>query len=171
VFVPIDGSLVSRTAAEFALHYAETTGAELTLGLLSERRVQPAEDDESKPDMFPGRKRRRTDLQSMPPPMNPAADPPPRSSAVPDSPEEELIRISAVFRISSVKPTIRRIDYDPGLGAVADAIVNGKFDLVVLGAENRAVRRRLFFGHENELILALEHVTTLILVPHRSRRH
>jgi hypothetical protein len=76
-----------------------------------------------------------------------------------------------VFRVAQIKPRIERIDYDPGLGAVADTIERGGYDLVVLGAENRAVRRRLFFGHENQRIIDLDSVTTTILVPNLSRLH
>jgi hypothetical protein len=60
-----------------------------------------------------------------------------------------------------------RIAYDPGFGTVAESILRGGHGLVVLGAENRAVRRRLFFGHENEKIINLDSVTTVILVPRR----
>lgn len=43
--------------------------------------------------------------------------------------------------------------------------------MVVLGAENRAVRKRLFFGHENQRIIDLAGVTTLILVPNLRSAH
>jgi len=70
-----------------------------------------------------------------------------------------------------LRPKIVGIDYDPGLGSVAYTIARGGYDLVVLGAENRAVRKRLFFGHENEKILDLDSVTTAILVPGSKRAH
>jgi Kef-type K+ transport system membrane component KefB/nucleotide-binding universal stress UspA family protein len=124
VFVPVDGSTVSRIAAEFAQHYAESANAELTLGILSEQSGGELLD-----------------------------------------PTEELVRISPVFRIAKVLPRIERLHYDPTRRVVADAIRRGGYDLVVVGAENRAVRRRLFFGHENEQVIQLDTVTTVILVP------
>jgi len=106
------------------------------------------------------------------PRSQPLTDPPPRLSNVPtDADVETLIRISPVFRVSALRPKIMAIDYDPGLGSVAYAIARGGYDLVVLGAENRAVRKRLFFGHENEKILDLDSVTTAILVPGSKRGH
>jgi Kef-type K+ transport system membrane component KefB/nucleotide-binding universal stress UspA family protein len=161
VFVPIDGTAVSRIAAEFGLLCAQGAGAELTLGLLSERRVTqlPAQPDAPPSPSQP----------SDPPPESldgRGSGPPLRVSRLPaDEAAEELERISPVFRIAPIKPRIERIDYDPGLGAVAETITRGGYDLVVLGAENRAVRRQLFFGHENQRIIDLDSVTTAILVP------
>jgi Kef-type K+ transport system membrane component KefB/nucleotide-binding universal stress UspA family protein len=175
VFVPIDGSSVSRMAAEFALLYAESTGAELTLGLLSERRAPQVTIHGV--DTLPGVQRASRPGSSVrPPPVEIESEhlteAPPRVSELPrDAAEEELIRISPVFRVSTLRPRIERIDYDPGLGAVADTIEQGGYDMVVLGAENRAVRQRLFFGHENQRIIDLDSVTTTILVPSTPARH
>ena len=189
VFVPIDGSSVSRIAAEFALHYAESIGAELTLGIVSDRRATLIEEHEVRPDTLPGTALGRsaqhtlTETWSAHPVPNfprsddeprsqPLTDPPPRLSNVPtDADSETLMRISPVFRVSTLRPKILGIDYDPGLGSVAYTIARGGYDLVVLGAENRAVRKRLFFGHENEKILDLDSVTTAILVPGSKRAH
>jgi Kef-type K+ transport system membrane component KefB/nucleotide-binding universal stress UspA family protein len=153
VFVPIDGSAVSRVAAEIALRYAESLGAELTLGVLSERRG-PSASHTSLPDALPPSERGESE------------DFPDFPSAHLD-PDDELVRISPVFRVTKIRPRIQRIDYEPGLGTVSAAIQKGGYDLVVLGAENRAVRRRLFFGHENQRIIALDSVTTAIVVPRR----
>ena len=167
VFVPIDGSSVSRLAAEFALHYAQATGAELTLGILSERQVTPFSVHSQRPDTLPGEP-----IDLAPGTATAAID---ASLLGPESGQlttnEQLARISRVFRVASLEPRIEPIDYDPGLGAVADAIVRGQHTLVVLGAENRSVRRHLFFGHENQRILDLDTVTTTILVPRAPRPH
>jgi Kef-type K+ transport system membrane component KefB/nucleotide-binding universal stress UspA family protein len=189
VFVPIDGSSVSRVAAEFALHYAESIGAELTLGIVSDRRAALVEEHEVRPDTLPGGPLGRSTQHTLTetwlahsapavsrsddePRSQPLTDPPPRLSNLPtDADVETLIRISPVFRVSALRPKILGIDYDPGLGSVALAIARGGYDLVVLGAENRAVRKRLFFGHENEKILDLDSVTTAILVPGSKRPH
>jgi Kef-type K+ transport system membrane component KefB/nucleotide-binding universal stress UspA family protein len=177
VFVPIDGSFASRTAAEFALHYAEAAGGSLTLGILSDRPRGPMMSHGDAPDVLPDV---TIDESDSTPPQDvdgvsggrgdPSSEPPPRPSDLPsEAAGEELARISPVFRISTLKPRIVRIDYDPGLGGVADVIMSGGYDLVVLGAENRAVRKRLFFGHENRRIIDLDAVTTAILVPSRGR--
>jgi Kef-type K+ transport system membrane component KefB len=189
VFVPIDGSSVSRVAAEFALHYAESIGAELTLGIVSDRRAALVEEHDVRPDTLPGsplgRSMQHTLTETWPahpspafsrsdeePRSQPLTDPPPRLSNLPtDADVETLTRISPVFRISTLRPKILGIDYDPGLGSVALTIARGGYDLVVLGAENRAVRKRLFFGHENEKILDLDSVTTAILVPGKKGTH
>ncbi len=169
VFVPIDGSSVSRVAAEFALHYAEAIGAELTLGIVSDRRTQLSI-QEGRPDTLPTHTAipRSDDEQER---SQRLTDPARLSSVPTDADTEALIRISPVFRVATLRPKIVGIDYDPGHGTVAYAIARGGYELVVLGAENRAVRKRLFFGHENERILDLDSVTTAILVPSTRRNH
>lgn len=173
VFVPVDGSSVSRAAAEFALHYAEAVGADLTLGLLSERRGGRSSlsgvQSDSISDTSPTRPLPLS--RSWPEITIESAEPSVPVQRTPEQLMEELVRISPVFRISPLKPQVIRIDYDPGLGSVANIIARGKYGLVVLGAENRAVRQRLFFGHENERIINLDSVTTIILVPHLRRAH
>lgn len=42
---------------------------------------------------------------------------------------------------------------------------SGKYDLVVIGAENRAVQHRLFFGHDNERLIRNATVTVAIAIP------
>jgi nucleotide-binding universal stress UspA family protein len=175
LFVPIDGSTVSRLAAEFALRFAEATAADLTLAFVAERRAAPVDPDQN-PDDLPERGRpslaEGAPLSWRPP----ASDPPPadrlsRVSELPSDSVEYLARISPAFRVSGVKPNIVHLDYDPSHSATAAAIVAGRYDIVVLGAENRAVRKRLFFGYENQRIIDLQSVTTLILVPNFARIH
>jgi Kef-type K+ transport system membrane component KefB/nucleotide-binding universal stress UspA family protein len=63
--------------------------------------------------------------------------------------------ISTVFRASKVKPRVVRWDQS----------VNDGHDLVVLGAENRAIQNRLFFGTDNERLIAEESHAVAIVVP------
>ncbi len=64
-------------------------------------------------------------------------------------------RISSVFRASSIKPrVVRWVDH-----------VQDGHDLVVLGAENRAIQNRLFFGSDNERLIAEETLAVAIVVP------
>jgi Kef-type K+ transport system membrane component KefB/nucleotide-binding universal stress UspA family protein len=144
VLVPVDGSLASRLAVELALRYAEATGAALTLALLTERRPQVAA---------------YADLSGTHP----------LAVAPASNPDEELERISVVFRASAIKPSIIHLAFEPGSNAVAQAVEKGRYDLVVLGAENRAVQHRLFFGYENERLIRATRVPVVVVVPNLTR--
>ncbi|HEY5090409.1 MAG TPA: universal stress protein, partial [Polyangia bacterium] len=133
----------SRTAVELALRYAEATGAELTLAILTERRPQAAAS---------------ADLSGAHPPVE-----------APANSAQELARISVVFRASRVVPAIIHLAFDPGSSAVAQAVEKGRYDLVVLGTENRAVQHRLFFGYENERLIRATRVPVLVVVPNLAR--
>jgi nucleotide-binding universal stress UspA family protein len=143
LLVPVDGSLVSRIAVEFAARYAEITSAELTLALLAEHRPQAAawSDEEGS----------GTDES-----VQPVSD-------------EELARVSLVFRAVEKKPKILHLDYDPSSSALAAQVATGQYDLVVIGAENRAVQNRLFFGYENERLIRDSDVSIAVVVPHVGR--
>ncbi|MBI4509704.1 MAG: cation:proton antiporter [Deltaproteobacteria bacterium] len=139
LLVPIDGSLVSKIAVEFAVRYAEVVGAELTLAVIKEHRPQAAAylDEEG---------------------AVPQAETAPLA-------EEELERISRVFRASEVRPTILRLDYDPTSSALLEEVAMGRHDLVILGAENRAVQNRLFFGYDSERLIRQSPIAVTIVVP------
>jgi nucleotide-binding universal stress UspA family protein len=140
ILVPVDGSVASRTAVELALRYAETTQAALSLAVLTERRPQAAA---------------YADVSGT----HPISDDQPTSA-------EELERISVVFRASAFTPTILHLAYDPRSSAVAHAVEKGQYDLVVVGAENRAIQHRLFFGYDNERLIRATRVPVLVVVPH-----
>ncbi len=139
LLVPVDGSIGSRLAVELAVRYAEATGADLTLAVLTERRPQAAA---------------YADLSGT----HVLAD-------APATGDEELARISVVFRASDVKPSIVHLTFDPRSSPVAEAVEKGNYDLVVLGTENRAVQHRLFFGYENERLIRATRVPVLVVVP------
>jgi nucleotide-binding universal stress UspA family protein len=82
---------------------------------------------------------------------------------------EELERISVVFRASRLRPTILHLAYDPRSSAVAQMVEKGSYDLVVLGAENRAIQHRLFFGYENERLIRATRVPVVVVVPHLTK--
>jgi Kef-type K+ transport system membrane component KefB/nucleotide-binding universal stress UspA family protein len=142
VLVPFDGGVFSRVAVEFAVRYAEATGAQLTIALLIERMPQAARlaADESAP------------VEEERP-----------------SPEAELERVSRIFRAVELRPTILRLTYDPQSDAVNSEASSGAYDLVVIGAENRAIRHRLFFGYSSERLLANENIAVAIIVPNVAR--
>ena len=54
---------------------------------------------------------------------------------------------------------------DPTHSALADEVGSGRYDLVVLGAENRAIQHRMFFGYENERLMQAENRAVTIVVP------
>jgi len=143
LLVPVDGSIGSRLAVELALRYAEATGAELMLAVMTERRPQAAA---------------YVDISGTHPPAE-----------SPVSGEEELARISVVFRASPVKPNVMHLAYDPRTSPVAQAVEKGNYDLVVLGTENRAVQHRLFFGYENERLIRAARVPVVVVVPNLGR--
>jgi Kef-type K+ transport system membrane component KefB/nucleotide-binding universal stress UspA family protein len=186
VFVPVDGSAVSRLAAELGLRFAESTGATLTLAFVSERRMREQHVGPVEPDTLPGAAPEAHDagtlILGVPPTPDLSGPPLPigrapsivdgdRASVIGDAPLPELLaRVSPAFRVTTIQPEVLQLDYDPTNAAVAKAIVTGGHDLVVLGAENRAVRRRLFFGYESQRIIALESATMVILVPKAKTR-
>ncbi len=143
LLVPVDGSVASRLAVDLSLRYAEATGASLTLAIMTERRPQAAA---------------YADMSGTHVPVEVAA-----TSA------EELHRISVAFRASEVKPDIIHLAFDPRSSAVAATVDNGGYDLVVIGAENRAIQHRLFFGYENERLIRATRVPVVVIVPNLSR--
>jgi nucleotide-binding universal stress UspA family protein len=143
ILVPVDGSVASRLAVELALRYAEAEVADLTLAVLTERRPQAAA---------------YSDLSGTHPVAEIAA-----------TSDEELQRISVAFRASEVKPSIIHLAYDPRSSAVAEEVERGHYDLVVLGAENRAIQHRLFFGYDNERLIRATRVPVVVVVPNLGR--
>lgn len=143
ILVPVDGSVASRLAVELALRYAESTGAELALAVLTERRPQAAAYADISGTHVPSEVRATSD--------------------------QELERISVVFRASDIKPNILHLAFDPRSSAVVQELERGKYDLVVIGAENRAIQHRLFFGYENERLIRGTRIPVVLVVPNLSR--
>ena len=141
IFVPVDGSVAARLAVEFALRYAENIGAELTLAIITERRPQAIA---------------YADTSGARPGSDTATD-------------ADLERVSVVFRASALKPHIVRLAYDPLSSAVTTEARTGHYDLVVLGAENRAIQHRLFFGYDAERLIRATRVHVIVVVPNVAR--
>jgi Kef-type K+ transport system membrane component KefB/nucleotide-binding universal stress UspA family protein len=139
ILVPVDGSVASRMAVELALRYAEGAGADLALAVLTERRPQAAA---------------YRDLSGTHVPAETGT-----------TSKEELERISVVFRASTLKPNILHLAYDPRSSAISQVLEKGKYDLIVLGAENRAIQHRLFFGYENERLIRAARIPVVVVVP------
>jgi K+:H+ antiporter len=145
ILVPVDGSVASRLAVELALRYAEATSAELALAVLTERRPQAAAYADLSGTHVPAEVRATSD--------------------------EELQRISIAFRASDIKPNIMHLAFDPRSSAIAQEVERGHYDLVVVGAENRAIQHRLFFGYENERLIRGTRIPVVVVVPNLSRLH
>ncbi|HMF44480.1 MAG TPA: cation:proton antiporter [Polyangia bacterium] len=143
ILVPVDGSVASRLAVELALRYAEATGAELALAVLTERRPQVAAYADMSGTHVPAEVRATSD--------------------------DELQRISIAFRASDVKPNILHLAFDPRSSAIAEEVDRGHYDLIVVGAENRAIQHRLFFGYENERLIRGARTPVVVVVPNLSR--
>jgi hypothetical protein len=79
-----------------------------------------------------------------------------------------LEKLSPVFKTTKVKTHVIVKQPLPNgtdrLSVLADA-KSGKYDLVVLGAENRAIHYRLFFGYDNERIAEESSATVVLIVP------
>jgi Kef-type K+ transport system membrane component KefB len=171
VLVPVDGTLVGRVAAELACRFAEASGAELTLAVVTERSPYAALDADDPGEAVSARSIPplawgRPDLRAGSAPSLAAArdslpPPPPLASSA----EEEIDRISPVFRGSTVSPRLTHLACDPGSGALLTEVLLGAYDIVFLGAENRAIQDRLFFGHENHRLIRRSPVTVVVVVP------
>lgn len=176
LFVPIDGSIASRVAAEFALVYAQASGAELTLGVIHEQREHLEQNDVPAATFAPEppttkRKSMLHDTGTWPAPRVPVGSHPAASTGehprpqVPLTLQEELERISPMFGAAELTPQLIHMHYDPGTSTLASEIMARNYDLLVLGAENRAITNRMFFGYENQRIIEQVQITTLIVVP------
>jgi adenosyl cobinamide kinase/adenosyl cobinamide phosphate guanylyltransferase/cobalamin synthase len=70
---------------------------------------------------------------------------------------------------SDIKPNILHLAFDPRSSAIAEEVDRGHYDLVVVGAENRAIQHRLFFGYENERLIRGTRIPVVVVVPNLSR--
>jgi nucleotide-binding universal stress UspA family protein len=137
LLVPYDGGVFARAAVELAVRYAEVSGARVTLAMVSEQ----------------------------PPTMGlPPDETTPVEAMMATSPEE-LIRVSTVFHSTSIKPSILRLSYGLHSSALIEEATSGRYDLVIVGAENRAVQNRLFFGYDNERLIGNDAVVVAVVVP------
>lgn len=161
LLVPFDGGVFSRVAVEFGASFAELAGGELTIAIKSEGRgrvpVRPAADSDSdvSGDGLPAVGERSSEISRS------EGD---AGAVAAHVLEADLDRISPVLRALGVTP--RLIPIADEAGALAAEAASGRYDLVVIGAENRAVQHRLFFGRDNERLIRKADVTVAVVVPH-----
>ena len=82
--------------------------------------------------------------------------------------DASLERISPVFHAVQLRPRIVDVPNDPFSTALVTEARSGKYDLVMIGSENRAVQNRLFFGRDNERLIRESAITVAIVVPNVS---
>jgi Kef-type K+ transport system membrane component KefB/nucleotide-binding universal stress UspA family protein len=140
LLVCYDGGVFSRVAVEFAARYADLTGSQLSVAVINDRASQPARADDA------------TEMRPVAP-------------AELQNGNGTLTRISPVFNVLDLRPRLVDIPNDPFSTALVNEARSGKYDMVVLGTENRAVQNRLFFGRDNERLIREAAVTVAIVVP------
>jgi nucleotide-binding universal stress UspA family protein len=163
LLVPIDGSFFSRVAVEFAVRYAEGVGegAEVTMAYTADPRAT-------------GNLRSPSDF---PPPVvtgrsvtAPATGRANSLMLMVDSLSKDggLEKLSPVFKATKIKT---RVIVRPRSEAGRDRLPvlseanSGKYDMVVIGAEHRAIHYRLFFGYDNEKLVEESRITVVLVVP------
>ena len=79
--------------------------------------------------------------------------------------DEALRRITPILATIERRPRMLHLRADLHDGALANEAASGAYDLVVIGAENRAIQHRLYFGADNERLLRSAPVTVALVVP------
>lgn len=149
ILVPVDGSFPSRVGIEFAVRHAEGVGedAEVTLAVMLDREPEPTAMARRAAATDTFRRRANSVLMSV--------DTLSRDGG--------LEKLSPVFKSTKVKTHLMLPKGGPQ--AMLQEASSGKYDLVVLGAEHRAIHHRLFFGYENERLVEQAPVTVVLVVP------
>jgi hypothetical protein len=150
LLVPVDGSFLSRVGIEFAIRYAEGAGpdAEVTFAIIAETM---GEDEprlgaiDTAPTVRAQRKSIILGIGSL-------------------AQEGGLDKLSPVFKATKVKTRLLAVDGGMG-GSVLAHAQSGAHDLLVLGAEHRAIHHRLFFGYDNERLVEESTTSVVLLVP------
>jgi nucleotide-binding universal stress UspA family protein len=151
LLVPVDGSFLSRVAMEFAIRYAEGAGpdAAVTFAILTEQDLAE-----------------RFGVGSVPDTVDTAQGP--RQSMLLGigklAMDGGLDKLSPVFKATKVKTRLLTTDGGVG-GSVRGLAASGEYDLLVLGAEHRAIHHRLFFGYENERLVEESPISVVLIVP------
>jgi Kef-type K+ transport system membrane component KefB/nucleotide-binding universal stress UspA family protein len=144
LLVPFDGGVFSRVAVEFAVRLAEVTESEVTVALVGGRKPGDMETTSE------------TDLDN-----NGTLD------------ADTLRRISPLLASTARPPKVVSVSATPSAsaapGTLAAEAASGKYDLVVIGTENRAIQHRLFFGADTERLIRNAPVAIALVVPNIGR--
>jgi Kef-type K+ transport system membrane component KefB/nucleotide-binding universal stress UspA family protein len=146
LLVSFDGGVFSRVAVEFAVGFADVIGAEVTVAVIGSTRSNDASITSE------------TDLDSAPIDV------------------ESLRKISPLLadgtRVNGRSLRILPLGTEQtaqASGTLAAEAGSGKYDLVIVGAENRAVQHRLFFGAETERLIRRAPTAIALVVPNIGR--
>ncbi len=144
ILVPVDGSVFSRVAAEFALAYARAATAQVTLLHVIEER--------------------RTVGGSIPLPDQRVAHvlDDEQAAAVIAHLRADFDVLAAAYGLSI---NVRVLGSGDPSGTIIGESQRGQFDLLVLGAENKLLSQPLFFGQGTAAIVEHAGCTTAVVVP------
>jgi Kef-type K+ transport system membrane component KefB/nucleotide-binding universal stress UspA family protein len=161
LLVPVDGTFHSRIALELAIRYAEGEGgdAEVTIAVMTE-------DDREGASVPPAAGIVARHVGRTPPSTGAGRDRSVMLMVDSLSKEGGLEKLSPVFRATKARTRmILRKAAANGSHPLLREACSGRYDLVVLGAEHRAIHYRLFFGYETERLLEESPVTTALVIP------
>ncbi|HEY0710230.1 MAG TPA: universal stress protein, partial [Polyangia bacterium] len=143
LLVSFDGGVFSRVAVEFAVGFADVIGAEVTVAVIGNNKPLDASITSE------------NDMDSVPIDL------------------EALRKISPLLadgtRTNGHSLRVLPLSSDQTNGTLAAEAASGKYDLVVIGAENRAVQHRLFFGAETERLIRKAPTAIALVVPNIGR--
>lgn len=144
VIVPLDGSVFSRAAAEFAFLYAASAGSQVTLfHVINEARVTTGA--LAVPELRMSHAIAEFEAESL----------------------EGRIRsdFEALAAAAGVVPRVRVLASGDPAATIIEQSHAGYYDLLVLGAENKLLAQPLFFGQGTASIVERAGCTTAVVVP------
>ncbi|HEX6808435.1 MAG TPA: cation:proton antiporter [Gemmatimonadaceae bacterium] len=145
VVVPLDGSVFSRSAAEFAFLYAASAGAQVTLlHVINEARVTTGA--LAVPELRASHAVAEFEAETL----------------------ENRIRadLATIAASAGVDPRVRILASGDPATTIIEQSHAGYYDLLVLGAENKLLAQPLFFGQGTASIVERAGCTTAVVVPH-----
>jgi len=140
ILVPMDGSIFSRAALELAIQYAESEEADITIVHVILPRAIAALRAE------------QTGARAL-------------SNEVDRVREALTVNLAPLLKRSPRPVTIDVIAGDDGVRSVLRHLEYGNFDLLVMGAENRAVGAQLFVGHGVEALIEEASCSVALVLP------
>jgi Kef-type K+ transport system membrane component KefB len=139
ILVPSEGSYFANVALELAAAYAEEVGARVTL-------LHVLESHATRPDVVD-------------------------EEAVHDAATVELLRttlrasIAPILKRFKVEVDVRITEGDHANSTIVREVAEGPYDLLVIGAENRAVVEGLFLGRGTEYVVDEATCSVLVVIP------
>ena len=139
ILVPVNGSFVADAAFEFAARYAETTGAHVSVLFIAENK---------RANMFQS----TTEVDTS------------------DEYVQTMVRETLMKKFKDKVVAPAELDYivrtDEGvISAVIREIINGHYDLLVIGAENKSLVEHLYLGQHIESLIDQAPCTVAVVIP------